>query len=114
MVMLRLTVLLALGGRHQLELVMDTGRALFNVRNHWHSNILQLHTFVAAVSRVAVNHDGRSGSAPDPLAWDQGSRRKQRWLDIRVNIDLASLPGPHGFLKGPWVQVHGGCSLVLM
>ena len=55
-----------------------------------------------ALSRVAVNHDGRRGSAHDPLVWDQGSKKKQRRTDIRVNVDLASLPGP-------WVQVHGGC-----
>ena len=30
-------------------------------------------------------------------------------LDIRANVDLASLPGPPGFLSGPWFQVHGGC-----
>ena len=25
-----------------------------------------------------------------------------------VNVDLASLPGPPGFLGGPWIQVDGG------
>ena len=25
-----------------------------------------------------------------------------------VKIDLASIPGLHGFLHGPWIQVHGG------
>ena len=59
---------------------------------------------MVAVSWVAVNHDGRSGSAPDPLVWDQGSKRKQRKTDIRVNVDLASLPGAPGFLNGPSVQ----------
>ena len=58
---------------------------------------------------VAVNHDGRGGSAPDPLVWDQGSKRKQLKIDIRVNVGLASLPEQPGFLNGPWVQVHGGC-----
>ena len=29
-------------------------------------------------------------------------------MDIRVNVDLASLPGPPGFLGGFWMQVHGG------
>ena len=62
-----------------------------------------------AVSRVTVNRDGRGGFSPDPLVWDQGSKRKQRKTDIRVNVDLASLPGPPGFLDGPWVKVHGGC-----
>ena len=53
-----------------------------------------------AVARVSVNHDGRSGTAPDPLVWDQGSRPKVRKLAIRVNVDLASLPGPPvSFLK---------------
>ena len=64
---------------------------------------------MVAVSRVAVNHDGRGGSAPDPLVWDQGGRQKQRRVDIKVVVDLASLPGAPGFLGGPWVQVHGGC-----
>ena len=44
------------------------------------------------------------GTAPDPLVWDQGSRQKQRKVDVRVDVDLAALPGPLGFLHGRWVQ----------
>ena len=33
----------------------------------------------------------------------------QRKIDVRVNVDLATLPGPSGFLNGPGFQVHGGC-----
>ena len=69
----------------------------------------QLHRFMIAIAGVSVNHDGRGGTAPDPLVWDQGGPKKARMLDIRVNVDLASLPGPSGFLGGPWMQVHGGC-----
>ena len=58
--------------------------------------------------RVSVNHDGKGGTAPDPLVWDQGSKPKVRKLAIRVNVDLASLPGPPGFLNNDWVQVHAG------
>ena len=44
------------------------------------------------------------------IVWDQGgAKKKARKLDIRVNVDLASLPSPPGFLSGPWFQVHGGC-----
>ena len=43
-----------------------------------------------------------------PLVWDKGGKKKARRTDIRVNIDLASLPGPPGFLGGPWMQVNGG------
>ena len=32
-----------------------------------------------------------------------------RGTDIRVNVDLAPLLRPHGFLNGPWMQVHKGC-----
>ena len=39
------------------------------------------------------------GTAPDPLVWDQGSRPKARKLDLRVNVDLASLPWPSWFLE---------------
>ena len=88
---------------------MDTWRALLNARNLLYPVILQLHGYMVAVSGVAVNHDGRRGSAPDPLVWDPGSERMQRKTDIRINVDLVFLAGPLGFLNGPWVQVHGGC-----
>ena len=61
-----------------------------------------------AIARVSVNHDGRGGTASDPLVWDQGSRPKVRKQAIRVTVDLASLPGPPGFLNNSWVQVHAG------
>ena len=70
--------------------------------------MLDLHWFMIAVARVTVNHDGRGGTALDHLVWDQGGPKKARKLDIRVNVDLASLLGPPGFLNGPWFQVHGG------
>ena len=79
---------------------------MLNESDHWYPHRILHHRFMIAVSRVADFHDGRRGSAPDPLVWDQGSKRK---TDIRVNVDLASLPGPPGFLKGPWIQVHCGC-----
>ena len=97
-----------LNRRHQSELLIDAGRTLHEVRNHWYPIMLPLHRFMIAVARVAVNHDGRGGTAPDPLVWDQGGKRKTRRADIGVNVDLASLPGPPGFLGGPWMQVHGG------
>ena len=57
----------------------------------------------------SVNHDGKGGTAPDPLFWDQGSKPKVRKLAVRVNVDLASLPGPPGFLSSSWIQVDAGC-----
>ena len=63
-----------LGRRHQSELRMDAGRVLLNARNHWYP-IMQLRRFMIAVSGVTFNHDGRGGSAPDPLVWDHGVGR---------------------------------------
>ena len=97
-----------LGRRHQSELLMDARRILFKVRNHWYRIMLQLHRFMIAVARVAVNHDGKGGSATDPLVWDQGGRKKMRRTDIRINVDLASLLGPPGFLNGP------GCRFMIL
>ena len=42
------------------------------------------------------------------LVWDQGSMPMVHKLAIRVNVDLASLPGPPGFLNNHWVQVDAG------
>ena len=92
-----------IGRRHQTELLVDARRVLLDARNSWYFIMLQLHRFMIAVSRVAVNHDGKGVLAPDPLVWDQGSKKKLLWTDIMVNLNLASLPGPPGFLNGPWV-----------
>ena len=70
--------------------------------------MLDLHRFMIAIARVSVNHDGRGGTASDTLVWDQESWPKTRKLAIRVNVDLASLLGPPGFLGSSWIQVHAG------
>ena len=93
-----------LGRRHQSVVLIDSRRRFLKARSHWYPILLDLHRFTIAIARVSVNHDGRGGTAPDPLVWDQGSRP----LAIRVNVDLASLPGPPAFLGGPWTQVNVG------
>ena len=97
-----------LGRRHQSEILIDAWCRLLKARSHWYPIMLDLHRFMIAVARVSVDHDGKGGTAPDPLVWDQGSRPKVRKLAIRVNVDLASLPGPPSFLNSSWVQVSAG------
>ena len=72
------------------EEVLDVRRALFNARELWYPNMLQLYGFM-----VSVNHDGRGGSALDPLVWDQGSRLSS------VGLILGSMYAsrPSGFLE---------------
>ena len=95
-------------GRHQSEVLIGARRRLLEARSYWYLVIADLHRFMIAIARVSVNHDGKGGTAPDPLVWDQGSKPKVRELAIRVNVDLASLPGPTGFLNSSWVQVAAG------
>ena len=97
-----------LGRRHQSKGLIDAGRRLLGTRSYWYPVMTDLHRFMVAMARVSVNHDGKGGTAPDPLVWDQGSRPKVRKLAIRVNVDLASLPGPPGFLNSSWVQINAG------
>ena len=97
-----------LGRRHQSDALIDARRRLLQARCHWCPIMADSHRFMIAVARVSVNHDGKGGTAPDPLVWDQGSRPKARKLDIRVNVDLASLLGPPGFLNHSWIHVHAG------
>ena len=87
-----------LGRRHQSEVLIDARRRLPGTRGCWYPIMTDLHRFMIATARVSVNHDGKGGTAPDPLIWDQGSRPEVRKLAIRVNVDLASLPGPPDFL----------------
>ena len=79
-----------LGRRRQSEVLIDARRRLLEARSHWYPIMTDLHRFMIAVARVSVNHDGKGGTAPDPLVWDQGSRPKVRKLATRVNVDLAS------------------------
>ena len=92
----------------RMRVLIDARRKLLGARSHWYPIMVDLHRFMIAIARVSVNHDGKGGTAPDPLVWDKGSRAKVRKLDIWVNVDLASLPGPPGFLQSDWVQVHAG------
>ena len=66
------------GRRHQSEVLIDARRRLLKARSQWHPITLDLHRFMIVMARVSVNHDGKGGSAPDPLVWDQGSRPKVR------------------------------------
>ena len=97
-----------LGRHHQSEVLINAWRRLLQARSYWYPILTDLHRFMTAIARVSVNHDGKGGTAPDPLVWDQGSKPKVRKLAIRINIDLASLPGPPGFLNNNWVQVDAG------
>ena len=97
-----------LGRRDQSEVLIDARRRLLQARRYWYPIMTDLHRFMIAIARVSVNHDGKGGTAPDHLVWDQGSRPKVRKLHIRVNVDLASLPGPPGFLNNSWIQVNAG------
>ena len=55
---------------------------------------------MVAIAGVSAFHGGRGGSTPDTFVWDQGSRRKQREVDVRVSVDLAMLPAwPSGILE---------------
>ena len=77
--------------------VISLKKSLLNAPEYWYPIVLRLHRFMVAVARVSVNHDGRGGSASDPLVWDQGSRKKQRQVDVGVSVDHAAHPGPPGF-----------------
>ena len=81
---------------------------MLQARGYWYPVVADLHRFMIAIARVSVNHDGKGGTAPDHLVWDQGSWPEVRKLAIRVNVDLASLPGPPGFLNSDWVQIGAG------
>ena len=97
-----------LGRRHQSEILINARRKLLQARSYWCPIMTDLYRFTIAIARVSVNHDGKGGTAPDPLVWDQGSRPKVRKLHIRLNVDLASLPGPPEFLHNSWIQVDAG------
>ena len=67
-----------MGRRYQSVILIDARRRLLKVRSHWYPIMLLLHRFMVAVAGVSASHDGRGGTAPDPLVWDLGGRPKAR------------------------------------
>ena len=68
------------GRRRVGNAVVDARRNLSGVCGRWYPVILDLHRFFIAISRAVVNHDGRNGTAPDPLVWSAGAHHKRRRL----------------------------------
>ena len=78
---------------HGFYLVFYLGWAEVLVKRwHWCPFMLDLHRFMVAVARVTVGHDGRSGTAPDPLVWDQGGKPTARKLASGLMWTLPLFP----------------------
>ena len=92
------------GRRRGGNAVIDARRNLSGVCGRWYPFLLDLHQFFVAISRAVVNHDGRNGTAPDPLVWSAGALAKRRRLVYSVR-DRAFLPGPPGIWDSEWVNV---------
>ena len=92
------------GRRRVSNAVIDARRNLSGVCGRWYPVILDLHRFFIAISRAVVSHDGKDGTAPDPLVWSAGAHPKRRRLFHAVR-DRAFLTGPPGIWDGGWVNI---------
>ena len=92
------------GRRRVGNVVIDARRNLSGVCCRSYPVLLDLHRFFIAISCPIVNHDGRGGTAPDPLVWSAGARLKRRRL-VHAVRDRAFLPGPPGIWDSEWVAV---------
>ena len=55
-----------------VSLVVDRHTVKESVKTTHNTHTPHLHRLFIAMSRAAVNHDGRGGTAPDPLVWSAG------------------------------------------
>ena len=92
------------GRRRVSPAVIDARRNLSGGCGRWYPVLLDLHRFFIAISRTVVNHDGREGTAPDPLVWTAGALRKRRRL-VHTVRDRAFMPGLPGIWHSEWLQV---------
>ena len=92
------------GRRRVGPAVIDARRNLSGVCGRWYPVIIDLHRFFIATSRAVVNHDGRDGTAPEPLVWSAGALPKRRRL-VYAFLDRAFLPGLHGIWDSEWVVI---------
>ena len=92
------------GRRRVGNVVIDARRNLSGVCGRWYPVIIDFLRFFIAISRAVVNHDGGSGTAPDPLVWSAGALPKRRRLVHEVR-DRAFLPGPPGIRDSEWGNI---------
>ena len=90
------------GRRRVGNAVIDARRNLSGVCGRWYPVVLDLHRFFIGISRTVVNHDGRDGTAPDPLVWSAGAQPKRRRL-VHAVRHRAFLHGPPGIWDSEWV-----------
>ena len=90
------------GRRRVGPAIIDARRNLSGVCCRWYPVILDLHRFFIAISRAVVNHDGRDGTAPDPLVWSAGAHPKRRRLvhAVRYRVFFAWAAWYLGFGMG--------------
>ena len=81
------------GRRRVGNAVIDARRNLSGVCGRWYPVLLDLHRFFIAISHPVVNHDGRDGTAPDPLERSAGAHPKRRRLVHAVRHRAFFLPG---------------------
>ena len=92
------------GRRRVGNAVIDARRNLSGVCGRRYPVLLDLHRFFIAISRAVVSHDGREGTAPDPMVWSAGALSKRRRL-VHAVRDQAFLPGPPGIGDSEWVNI---------
>ena len=90
-------------GRRRVDpAVLDARRNLSGVCRRRYPVILDLHRFFIAISRAVVDHDGREGTALDPVIRSAAALPQRRRLgDAARNNDM--LPGPAAIWVPGWV-----------
>ena len=74
------------------HIVIDARCNLSGGCGRWYPVILDLHRFFIPISQAVVNHDGRDGTAPNPLVWSAGAPPHEASL-VHAVRDRAFLPG---------------------
>ena len=89
---------------------IDARRNLSGVCGRWYPVLLDFRRFFIASSRAVVIHDGRDGTAPDPMVWSASAHPKKRRL-VHAVRDCAFLPGPPRVWDSEWVHVPASAHL---
>ena len=99
MIWLMRLLILAVGGLGAD--MIDPRRNFVGACRVWYPVIRDLRRFF--IARVIVNDDGKGGTAPDPLVWCAGSKRKKRRV-VEAVRDFAVILGPQRLWVGSWFR----------
>ena len=88
--------------------IIDARRLVIGACAKWYPVVEDLHRFLIAIARTALNEDGQVGTSLHPTVWSAAAHPKRRRVE-QVVRNCAWLPGPAELWTSAWHRLPVAC-----